>query len=109
MRRYLLLLALAALPAPAFAGGAAPAAGAAAIHRGGSGNGPSAVPVYRGSAAAPARRLAEAVPMPEAIVGGRNVWLVQHGEGKLTVCRVVRTTTIGRERIRCASGRLPAD
>lgn len=109
MRRYLLLLALAALPAPASAGGAGRAAGSVAIHRGGSRSGPSAVPVYRGSAAAPAQRLAEAAPMPEAIVGGRNVWLVQLGEGRLTACRVVRTTAIGRERIRCASGRLPAD
>ena len=84
------------------------APGTVAVYRGSAGPAASGVTIHRGSAVRPAylARASRAVPAAEAL-GGRNLWLVDRGEGTLASCRTVNTTVIGQRRIGCTSGRLP--
>ena len=103
-----------ALALPALAGEAAyrppspPGAGRVLVYRGSGASAPSAVPVYRGSAARPAY-LAESAPAPEVLsIGGRHVWFVDPARGALTACRLINTFTVGVTRIGCVERPLPA-
>lgn len=79
-----------------------------AVYRGGASNVEAPIPVYRGSAAAPGYQgTAPAGPAVGAI-GGQRLWFVDPGRDELVACRMVRTFTVGVERIRCARRPLPA-
>lgn len=64
------------------------------------------VAVYRGSAIAPARPRAEPRPVAAEFVGGKRLWLVDRERDRLVACRLVRTATVGRSRIRCTGSHL---
>jgi hypothetical protein len=98
--RVLPVVALLVLLAPGPAG----AVERVAVYRGSASNVAAAVPVYRGSAAAPGHRGAA----PVGAIGGQRLWFVDPGGDELVACRMVRTFTVGVERIRCARRRLPA-
>lgn len=63
------------------------------------------VTVLRGSAIAPRQ-----APAPRAervqLLGGRQLWLVDHATGEVTACRARNTSTVGRRIIECTSGDL---
>lgn len=108
MPRLALLAAFAALALPAQAadGAAGPRPRDVAVYRPGDAGAPSAVRVHRGSAAPPAAPRAELAPAIE-LVGGDRLWLVDPGRHRLVACRLTRSATVGRDRIRCAESRLP--
>jgi hypothetical protein len=102
------LVAALLLPASSLAAGPGrpPGPGPVVIYRGGGGDIPSPVPVHRGSVPGPAGTVA-ATPAPTT-TSGRHIWLVDPAQGRLTGCRLVRTTVIGRDAIRCTRRTLPA-
>jgi hypothetical protein len=63
------------------------------------------VVVYRGSAAAPAHP-APAKRASAALVGGSRLWVLDQGRDRLVACRLVRTASVGRSRIRCTQAHL---
>lgn len=80
--------------------------GFVAVYRGSEANVVSPVPVYRGSAVAPARLVAPRGQRGEAL-GGRQLWLVDRVGDELTNCRSINTTMVGGRRIVCTRARLP--
>jgi len=80
--------------------------GVVAVYRGSEANVVSPVPIYRGSAAAPAR-LAAAPGQGREALGGRQIWFVDRAGDELTNCRNIRTTMVGGRRIVCTRTRLP--
>lgn len=69
------------------------------------------VQVFRG---APAVTLAALVsdasgdkPAVEIVSTGSKIWFVDRAAGKLSVCRLVKTTQVGEHRINCNSRTLP--
>ena len=80
--------------------------GVVAVYRGNEANVVSQVPVYRGSAAAPARPTTAPGQAGEAL-GGRQIWFVNRADDELMNCRNIRTTMVNGRRIVCTRGRLP--
>ena len=81
--------------------------GRVAVYRGSASNVEAAVPVYRGSAATATAAPAPPGP-PVGAIGGQRLWFVDPARDELVACRMVRTFTVGVERIRCVRRRLPA-
>lgn len=73
----------------------------------------SAMPeILRGSVAAPPERLEPASgPSSDTLDGqalaGDRFWVVNEERGKLVACRLVNTSEVGGQYIRCAERRLP--
>ena len=105
--RVLPVVALLALLLPA----ARPAAGEGqrvAVYRGSASNVAARRPGLPGQRRRPGYGSA-GTPGPEVgAVGGQRLWFVDPGRDELVACRMVRTFTVGVERIRCARRRLPA-
>ena len=101
-----------ALPLSAWANGEAytppQAPGTVAVYRGSSANVPSPIPVHRGSAVRPAFLSERPAAATVATVGGNRIWFVESAAGELTGCRLVRTFTVGVNRVRCTSTAHPA-
>jgi len=53
---------------------------------------------------APARPAAPA--SPAVVVSGETLWLLDQRDGTLRACRLVNTTQVGEQRIRCSEGDL---
>lgn len=74
---------------------------------------PSAIPeILRGSVAAPPERIEPASgPAGNALGGqalaGDRFWMVNEERGKLVACRLVNTSEVGGQYIRCTERRLP--
>ena len=74
---------------------------------------PSAMPeVLRGSVATPPERIAPASgPTSDALdrqaLAGDRFWMVNEERGKLVACRLVNTSEVGGQYIRCTERRLP--
>ena len=69
------------------------------------------VRVYRGSPAATPvafdNRSAGAETIDPVVSSGSRVWFVDRAAGKLSVCRMVKTTQVGEYRIDCQGRALP--
>lgn len=74
--------------------------------------GPSMPEILRGSVAAPPERIEPASgPAGDALDGqalaGDRFWMVNEERGKLVACRLVNTSEVGGQYIRCTERRLP--
>jgi hypothetical protein len=63
------------------------------------------VTILRGSAIAPRQAPARSADRVQ-LLGGRQLWLVDHATGEVTACRARNTSTVGRRIIECTSGDL---
>jgi len=68
--------------------------------------------ILRGSVAAPPKRIEPALgPSSDSLDGqalaGDRFWMVNEERGKLVACRLVNTSQVGGQYIRCAERRLP--
>jgi len=69
----------------------------------------SSVNILRGESATP-HITARAVPTmapPNVVIGGRRLWQVDQATGRVSVCELVGTSTVGSRRIRCFARRSP--
>lgn len=65
--------------------------------------------ILRGERAAPPSPAAArpAAPAnPAVVVSGETLWLLDERDGTLRACRLVNTTQVGEQRIRCSEGDL---
>jgi hypothetical protein len=86
------------------------AAGGAA--NGQSAEAPTALPVpeiLRGSVAPPPAVEPAAGPTAPTTIAGERLWFVDDARQKLIGCRLVNTSQVGGQYIRCAERRLPRD
>lgn len=63
--------------------------------------------VLRGTPAPRPAPVAEPARSAPVAVAGERLWLVDPEGGRLTACRLDRTSRIGERRIRCAERQLP--
>lgn len=95
MRRLLVLASiLAPLPAWADVGGDDAAAGPPVILRG-----------ERAKAPSPPARPVPA-DGPTMVRGGETLWVLDQRDGRVRACRLVNTTQVGEQRIRCSEAEL---
>lgn len=112
-------LLLAAAAGTAQAGGSGTQGGGVVVHRGadialetnvsaGTVTDEHGVAVHRGQV--PARRLKAAVrdnPRRFAVTAGEEIWFVESETGRITVCELRKTSTVGKSVVACHRGRLP--
>lgn len=69
----------------------------------------SSVTILRGKSATPhITALPTAEVAPKEVVAGRRLWQHDPETGRVRVCEIIGTSTIGDRRIRCYQRRLPS-
>lgn len=62
--------------------------------------------ILRGEPAAPAPARPPAPASPAVVQSGETLWLLDPRDGTLRACRLINTTQVGEQRIRCTDGDL---
>jgi hypothetical protein len=62
--------------------------------------------ILRGERATPPPARPAAEPGPAVVLSGETLWLLDQRDGTLRACRLVNTTQVGVQRIRCSDGDL---
>lgn len=62
--------------------------------------------ILRGEPASPPPPRTPAPESPAVVLSGETLWLLDPRDGTLRACRLVNTTQVGEQRIRCSEGDL---